>query len=47
MSRGQQILGKAEWANPSGSVKDRAAKAIVQDAMERGWIGPHKNKTTA
>ncbi len=43
-SRGQQILGKAEWANPSGSVKDRAAKAIVQDAMERGWIGPHKKK---
>ncbi|MDR5725897.1 MAG: cysteine synthase family protein [Terriglobia bacterium] len=41
---GVQILGKAEWANPSGSVKDRAAKAIVLDAMERGAIGPHKKK---
>lgn len=30
-----QILGKAEWANPGGSVKDRAAKAIVLDAMKR------------
>ncbi len=36
---GIQILGKAEWANPGGSVKDRAAKAIVLDAMKRGWIG--------
>ncbi|MHB1858297.1 MAG: PLP-dependent cysteine synthase family protein, partial [Acidobacteriaceae bacterium] len=41
---GVQILGKAEWANPSGSVKDRAARAIVLDAMERGAIGPHKKK---
>jgi cysteine synthase B len=36
---GVQILGKAEWANPGGSVKDRAAKAIVLDALEHGWIG--------
>ena len=36
---GIQILGKAEWANPGGSVKDRAARAIVLDAMERGLIG--------
>ncbi len=36
---GIQILGKAEWANPGGSVKDRAAKAIVLDAMERGLLG--------
>lgn len=36
---GIQILGKAEWANPGGSVKDRAAKAIVLDAMERGYLG--------
>ena len=27
-----QILGKAEWANPGGSVKDRAASASVADA---------------
>jgi hypothetical protein len=31
---GIQILGKAEWANPGGSVKDRAASAIVADALE-------------
>jgi cysteine synthase B len=32
---GIQILGKAEWANPGGSVKDRAAAAIVADAQRR------------
>jgi cysteine synthase B len=37
---GIQILGKAEWANPGGSVKDRAASAIVADALRRGLIGP-------
>ncbi|HWZ52697.1 MAG TPA: cysteine synthase family protein [Granulicella sp.] len=36
---GVQILGKAEWANPGGSVKDRAAAAIVMDAQERGLLG--------
>lgn len=35
---GVQILGKAEWANPGGSVKDRAASAIVADAQKRGLI---------
>jgi cysteine synthase B len=37
---GIQILGKAEWANPGGSVKDRAASAIVADAMRRNLLGP-------
>jgi cysteine synthase B len=37
---GIQILGKAEWANPGGSVKDRAASAIVTDALKRGLISP-------
>jgi cysteine synthase B len=37
---GIQILGKAEWANPGGSIKDRAASAIVTDAMKRGLISP-------
>ena len=37
---GIQILGKAEWANPGGSVKDRAASAIVTDALRRKLIGP-------
>lgn len=36
---GIQILGKAEWTNPGGSVKDRAASAIVADALEHGLIG--------
>jgi cysteine synthase B len=36
---GIQILGKAEWANPGGSVKDRAASAIVTDAHHRGLLG--------
>ncbi|GGA65397.1 cysteine synthase [Edaphobacter acidisoli] len=35
---GIQILGKAEWANPGGSVKDRAASAIVTDAQKRGLL---------
>ncbi len=38
------VLGKAEWVNPGGSVKDRAAKAIVLDGIERGLIGPGKKK---
>jgi len=32
---GCEILGKAEFMNPGGSVKDRAAKAIVLDAEQR------------
>ncbi len=35
-----QILGKAEWANPGGSVKDRAAAAIVADAQQRELLRP-------
>ncbi len=37
--RGVQVLGKAEWANPGGSVKDRAASAIVAEARLRGLLG--------
>src|ERR1700734_4524894 len=37
-----QLLGKAEWANPGGSVKDRAASAIVAAAEARGLLaGKH------
>src|SRR6202034_1303820 len=39
---GIQILGKAEWANPGGSVKDRAASAIVADAQRTGQLTPGK-----
>ena len=37
---GCEILGKAEFQNPGGSVKDRAAWAIVKDAEERGALKP-------
>ncbi len=37
---GCTILGKAEFMNPGGSVKDRAALAIVRDAAERGALRP-------
>src|SRR5579883_1884657 len=37
---GCDILGKAEFLNPGGSVKDRAAYYIVKDAEERGAIRP-------
>ena len=37
---GIQILGKAEWANPGGSVKDRAASFIIKDAFARGLLSP-------
>ena len=37
---GCEILGKAEFLNPGGSVKDRAALAIVLDAVGRGQLRP-------
>ncbi len=37
---GCTILGKAEFMNPGGSVKDRAARAIILDAEERGMLKP-------
>ena len=37
---GCEILGKAEFMNPGGSVKDRAALYIVKDAEERGLLRP-------
>jgi len=37
---GCNILGKAEFMNPGGSVKDRAAKAIVLDAEAQGLLRP-------
>ncbi|HTN51686.1 MAG TPA: cysteine synthase A [Anaeromyxobacter sp.] len=37
---GCEILGKAEFLNPGGSVKDRAALAIVLDAERRGLLRP-------
>jgi cysteine synthase A len=37
---GCRILGKAEFMNPGGSVKDRAGLAIIRDAMARGALKP-------
>lgn len=37
---GCEILGKAEFMNPGGSVKDRAALAIILDAERRGVLKP-------
>src|SRR5437867_8472807 len=37
---GCTILGKAEFLNPGGSVKDRAALSIIRDAEERGALRP-------
>ncbi len=34
-----ELWGKAEFLNPTGSVKDRAALAIVRDAIRRGALG--------
>lgn len=39
---GITLLGKAEWANPGGSVKDRAAASMIQDARGRGLLVPGK-----
>ncbi len=36
-----RILGKLEAFNPSGSVKDRIAKAMIEDAQQRGLLKPH------
>src|ERR1700749_2862062 len=35
---GITLLGKAEWANPGGSVKDRAASAIVAATEAQGLL---------
>jgi cysteine synthase A len=37
---GCEILGKAEFMNPGGSIKDRAALGIVRDAEKRGTLKP-------
>lgn len=37
-----QILGKAEWFNPGGSVKDRPARAIFETAIAEGKLTREK-----
>ncbi|KAI0358633.1 PALP-domain-containing protein [Trametes cingulata] len=38
---GVEVLGKAEFMNPGGSVKDRVALRMIEDAEERGLLHPH------
>jgi cysteine synthase B len=42
---GVHIAGKVEWANPGGSVKDRAAASIVLDAEKRGLLKFHQKES--
>src|SRR4051812_22383166 len=37
---GCEILGKAEFLNPGGSIKDRAALGILEDAESKGLLKP-------
>ena len=39
---GVELLGKAEWMNPGGSVKDRAAANIIAEAQRSGNLPPGK-----
>src|SRR5438128_9213071 len=39
-STGCEILGKAEFLNPGGSVKDRAGLYLILDAEQRGLLRP-------
>jgi cysteine synthase B len=39
---GVRLYGKLEGANPTGSVKDRVAKAMIDSAEEQGLIGPRQ-----
>lgn len=36
---GLELYAKAEWLNPGGSVKDRAARRMVEQALARGLLG--------
>ncbi len=38
-----QVLAKAEWINPGGSVKDRAALRIVNGALRAGYLSAGKS----
>jgi cysteine synthase B len=39
---GLEVYAKAEWFNPGGSVKDRAALAMIEDGERRGALTPEK-----
>jgi len=37
-----EVYAKAEWFNPGGSVKDRAALSMIEDGERRGALTPEK-----
>ena len=37
-----ELYAKAEWFNPGGSVKDRAALSMIRDGERRGLLSPGK-----
>ena len=37
---GARVLAKLEYFNPAGSVKDRIAKAMIEDAEAKGQLKP-------
>jgi cysteine synthase B len=37
-----EVYAKAEWFNPGGSVKDRAALSMIEDGERRGALNHHK-----
>ncbi|MDR2631301.1 MAG: cysteine synthase family protein [Spirochaetaceae bacterium] len=39
---GVVLYAKAEFCNPSGSIKDRAAKAMIREGIAEGTLGPGK-----
>ena len=39
---GVRVFAKAEWFNPGGSIKDRAALNIIRTALREGWLGSGK-----
>jgi cysteine synthase B len=40
LADGIEVWAKCEWLNPSGSVKDRPARAILRQALDSGELGP-------
>lgn len=42
ISPGVVIFAKAEWFNPGGSVKDRPALSMIEDAEQKGLLTPGK-----
>ncbi len=44
---GVRIWAKLESRNPTGSVKDRVARALIEDAEEKGLISPARRRSSS